>query len=100
MSLQFHRRTGIADDRTHHIEPDAGIRCWSDAAFDGGDFHRLCHFAQNGGRQNRKAAHAGKYEYACRLCLGIKLEHPASEIGSIGKIEIVDGGSMQAEITR
>ena len=89
---QLHRSAGVAHHRTHDVEANPGVGRRRDPAFDGADFHRLRHFAQDGGGQDGKTADAGKDEHARALCLRVELRRAKHEIGGVGEIEIVDAG--------
>ena len=86
---QFHRRAGIADDRAHHVEPDARKGRRRDAALDRANVHRLRHLAEHRAGERGEAADPRQNEDARRFRRGIEAVDAEDKIGAVGEIEIV-----------
>ncbi len=89
-AAQLHRRAGVADDRAHDVEADAGKRRRRDTPLDAANIHRLRHFAQHRAGQRGEAADTRQNKDARRFGRGVEAIDPEDEIGTIGKVEIVD----------
>ncbi|MNM69216.1 hypothetical protein D3C81_808040 [compost metagenome] len=92
VAAQLHRCTGIADDRTHHIQTNAGIRRWRDAPFHADDIHVRGHLAQHRGGQYREAADARQHVDASRPGLRVVLRNTEHEVRRVGEVQIINAG--------